>query len=246
MDNLPIRDPRLVWLTAQSPAFGEPNKREAPAVRKRREEYQGEILNVPGVKAGLEKLRAAGINPGRLLKYLAAFVQLELDASWTNRTKEIQRALMKLARVLRRSAEELPMTYGADHIRADLYGLSLGVLVAPAPPHDPGKTIERMLETAADLEAKAAAFGQLRKDIIPEVKRAAEVAMLRCVCKPHPWSVPECPLELRMVLAELLYAVCEKYGIKNSFTADSLLKTFERHVLPLSPMPKSDKTPLKK
>jgi hypothetical protein len=61
--------------------------------------------------------------------------------------------------------------YGADVNRPDLYALSLGIPVAPVPPYDPRNTIKRMLETAADLQTRATAFGHLRKDIIPNVKR---------------------------------------------------------------------------
>ena len=246
MDNFFIRDPALVRLAAQSPAFAEHHKREAPAVRKAREEYQRQILSLRDVKAGLEKLRASGIKTERVLMCLAAFVQLERGATFTKRTKKIQSALAKLARDLRRSAEEVQKTYSADHIRPDLHALSLGISVAPAAPYDPRKTVERMRETAADLEVKAAAFGRLRKENIPVVKRAAEEALLRCVFKPQPGSVPECPLPLRMVLVGLLDEVCEKYGIENSFTAGSLLKTFNRHVLPRFPEPRRDKTPSQK
>jgi hypothetical protein len=247
MDNFGIRDRTLIRLAAQSPAFAKEHTPVAPAVRKMREEYQREILSIRGVEAGLDKLRASGTNRERVLMCLAAFVQLERHAIWTNRTKEIQSALAKLARDLRRTAEEVKKTYSADNIRPDLYALSLGFSVAPAPPpYDPRKTIEGMGETAADLEAKAATFGRYRKRISPVVKRAAEEALLRCVSKPQPGSVPECPLPLRMVLVGLLDEVCEKYGIENSFTAGSLLKTFNRHVLPRFPEPRRDKTPSQK
>ena len=110
MDNFFIRDPALVRLAAQSPAFAEHHKREAPAVRKAREEYQRQILSLRDVKAGLEKLRASGIKPERVLMRLSALVQLDRDATWKNRTKEIQSALAKLARNLRHSAEEVRLT----------------------------------------------------------------------------------------------------------------------------------------
>ena len=92
MDNFFIRDPALVRLAAQSPAFAEHHKREAPAVRKAREEYQRQILSLRDVKAGLEKLRASGIKTERVLMCLAAFVQLERGATFTKRTKKIQSA----------------------------------------------------------------------------------------------------------------------------------------------------------
>jgi len=88
-----------------------------------------------------------------------------------------------------------------------------------------------MRETVADLETKARVFGRLRKNISPVVRREPIVKLLRHVCKPQPWSIPECPLELRLRLAELLHAVCKNYGIKNSFTAGSLSKTFTRYLL---------------
>lgn len=228
---LHTRDPFLVRLAALSPTFAEGHAQEAPAVRKVREKCQREILRLPGVKSRLEKLRAKGIKPERVLVCLAALVQLEKDATWKSHTKEIKRALAKLGRRLWRIAGEVERIYSNDAIRPDLYALSLGFLAAASVPHDPRKTVERMHETVADLEAKAAAFGNLRKEIIPAVRRAPVVALLRHVSKPQPWSVPALPLELGMILAELLDAVCEKYGIENSFTPDSLLKTFERHVL---------------
>ena len=232
MDNFSVRDPALMWLAAQSPAFAEQHSREAPAVRKVREKYQREIESLRGVKPCLKKLQAMGIKPERVLKCLAALVLLEKDSTWGNDTEEIKVTLRELGRELQSMADEVETTYSSDAIRPDLYALSLGFLLPPLPPHDARKTVERMRETVADLKARAAAFGQLRKQVIPHVRREAEVALLRCVSKPHPWSVPECPLKLRMVLVGLLDAVCKKSGIKNSFTADGLLKTFKRHVLP--------------
>jgi len=110
MDNFSVRDSALMWLAAQSPAFAEEHTRLAPAVRKVRVKYQREILSLPDVKKGLEKLRASGIKPERVLMRLSALVQLDRDATWKNRTKEIQSALAKLARNLRHSAEEVRLT----------------------------------------------------------------------------------------------------------------------------------------
>src|SRR6516164_5982803 len=154
MDNFSVRDSALMWLAAQSPAFAEEHTRLAPAVRKVRVKYQREILSLPGVKKGLEKLRASGIKPERVLMRLSALVQLDRDATWKNRTKEIQSALAKLARNLRHSAEEVEKTYRAGAIRPDLYALSLGISVEPARPYDPRKTIERMRKNRCGSRSK--------------------------------------------------------------------------------------------
>ena len=66
-----------------------------------------------------------------------------------------------------------------------------------------------MRETAADLETKARGFGRLRNDITAIVRRQAEMDLLLCcVSRLQPGTVPECPLQLCVMLAELLDAVC--------------------------------------
>jgi hypothetical protein len=227
----PIRDPALKQLAAESPSFAKQHAEDAPAVRRVREEYQREILSLPGIRSHLEKLKARGVKSERALMYLAALAQLETDATWQLKTEEIKTNLRKLAGRLQSIADEVEKEYSSDTIRPDLWAISLGVLSPPVPRYDHRKAVECMQETAADLETKARRFGRLRKETRPAVKRAPIVALLRCVCKPEPRSVPECPPELRDLLVELLYSVCERYGIKKSFTAESLLKTFNRHVL---------------
>jgi hypothetical protein len=158
-------------------------------------------------------------------------------------TKKKKGTLARLGRRLRRIAGEVEVVFGDDAMRPDLYALSLGFPLVPPPPHDPRTTIDGMRETAADLEAKSAAFGQLRKKIIPEVTRAPVVALLRYVCEPQPGRSPGFPPKLRMVLAELLHAACKNYGIKSSYTPDSLWQIFKRHVPPYYLAPAPDKTP---
>jgi hypothetical protein len=240
-----IRDPILARLAAESPIFEEQHAELAPAVRNVRELYQRKILILPGVKSGLEKLRASGIKPERVLMCLAALVQLECDATWKNDTEKIKRRLLGLSKRLRDITGKIERAYCTDAMRPDLYALSLGFWLAMPTPYDSRKTVERMRETVVDLEAKAAAFGRLRKKIIPKVRRAPVVALLRHVTQQQPWS-PAFPLELRMVVGELLEAVCKKYEIEASFTPDSLLQIFKRHVLPRSLVPASNMTPSKK
>jgi hypothetical protein len=237
------RDP-LKQLAAESPSFAKQNAEAAPAARKVREQYEREISSLPGVKTHLDNLKDRGVRLERVLKCLAAFVILENDATWQLKADANKAYLRKLAKSLVTMAEEVKGAYGADALRPDLFAMSLGGFVLAPPPYDHRKTVECLLETAADLEAKARGFGRLRKDITPVVRRQAEVALLLCcVSRPQPGGVPECPLQLRVMLAELLHEVCKKYGIKNSFTADSLLKTFKRHALSRFPEPPLDKTP---
>jgi hypothetical protein len=230
-------------LAAESPSFAKQNAEAAPAARKVLEQYESEISSLPDVKTHLDKLKDRGVKLERVLACLAAFVLLEKDATWQLKADANKANLRKLAKSLRTIAEEVKGAYRADANRPELFALSLGLLVPAPPPYDHRKAVEYMLETAADLETKGRGFGRLRKDITPVVRRKPIVNLLRHVCKPQPWSIPEFPLELRLRLAELLDEVCKKYEIKNSFTADSLLKTFERHVLPHSPEPHLDKTP---
>ena len=199
--------------------------------REMRRNIEAEIAAIPEVKTHLEWLQVTKVGAEKILKYLAALVLLETKSQWRKKTQWWKTHLRGLARRLRAFADEVESAYGTETSRHDQWGLSLGFLVAPAPPHDPRTTVEYMRETAAHLEARARAFGHLRKEISSAVRRAPVVRLLRYVSRPQPWSVPEFPLELRLRLAELLHAVCEKYGIKKSFTPDSLMKTFKRHVL---------------
>jgi hypothetical protein len=230
-------------LAAESPSFAKQNAEAAPAVRKLREQYALKISSLSEVKTHLDKLKARGVEPERVLKCLASFVLLEKDATWQLKADANKADLRKLAKGLRTIAKKVDGAYRADTLRPDLFALSLGFFVPTPPPYDHRKAVEYMGETAADLETTARIFGRLRKEITPAVRRKPIVRLLRHVCK-QPWSVPD--LQLRVILAELLDAVCEKFEIKNSFTADSLLKTFERHVLPHSPEPRLDKTPSQK
>jgi hypothetical protein len=239
---VPTRD-ALKQLAAESPSFAKQDAEAAPAARRVREQYEREILSLPGVKTHLDKLKDRGVKLERVLQCLAAFVILENDATWQLDADANKAHLRKLAKSLKIIAEEVKGAYRADAFRPDLFALSLGFSLPAPPPFDHRKAVEYMGEIAADLETKARGFGRLRKDITPVVRRQAEVALLRCGSRPQPGGVPECPLQLRVMLAELLDAVCEKYGIKNSFTAGSLLKTFNRHVLPHFPEPRLDKTP---
>jgi len=227
---IPTHDLALKQLAAESRSFAEQNVEAAPAARKLREQYEREILSLRDVKTHLEKLKARGVKPERVLKCLAAFVLLERDATWQNTVDANKANLWDLAERLRSVAGEVDRAYGADANRPDLFALSLGFRV-PAVPYDHRKAVECMRETYADLETKARGFALIRKDITPIVRRRPIVKLLRHVCKPKPWSIPEFPPKLRQQLAELLNAICEKYAIKNSFTADSLDKTFKRHVL---------------
>lgn len=236
---IPTRDPALKWLAVESQSFAKQNAEDAPAVRTLREQYMREISSLPEVKTHLDKLKARGVKLERVLKCLAVFVLLEKHATWKGEVDANKANLRELAGRLGSIADEVEGAYRADAIRPDLFARSLGFLL-PASPYDHRQAVEYMRETAADLETKARIFGRLRKDITPVVRRKPIVELLRHVCKPQPWSNPEFPLKLRQQLAELLYAVCEKYGITNSFTADSLFKTFQRHVLREGSLP--DKT----
>jgi len=227
---IPTRD-ALKQLAAESRSFAEQNAKAAPAVRKLRERYEREISSLREVKTHLDKLKDRGVKPERVLKCLAAFVQLERDATWQNTVDANKANLRDLAERLRSIAGEVERTYDTDAIRPDLFALSLGFRV-PAAPYDHRKAVEGMRETVADLKTKARGFGRFRKDITPVVKRWPIVTLLWHVCKPEPDNIPEFPLELRQRLAELLHAVCERYAIKNSFTAGSLDKQFRRHLQP--------------
>ena len=240
---VPTRDLAVKWLAVESPSFAKQNAESAPAARKVREQYECEISSLPGVKTHLDNLKDRGVRLERVLKCLAAFVILENDATWQLNADANKAYLRKLAKSLRTIAGKVERAYTADALRPELFALSLGFTHVPASPYDHGKTVECLLETAADLETKAMGFGRLHKDITPAVRRKPIVELLRHVCKPQPWSNPEFPPKLRQQLAELLHEVCKKYEIKNSFTAGRLLKTFERHVLPHSPEPPLDKTP---
>jgi hypothetical protein len=204
----------------------------ASTQRKLREQYESEIWSLPAVRTHLDSLEARGAKPKRVLKYLAAFVLLERHATWHRQVNANKANLRNLARRLWSIADEVEGTYGADTLRLDLFALSLGFIV-PAPPYDHRKAVEGMRETVADLRTKARAFGSLRKDITPVLRRKPIVHLLRHVCIPKPWRTPEFPKELRQELAELGHAVCEKYGINNSFTftAENLDKTFKRYCL---------------
>jgi hypothetical protein len=230
-------------LAAESPSFAEQNAEAAPAAGKVREQYESEISSLPDVKTYLDKLKDRGVKLERVLACLAAFVLLEKDATWQLKADANKAYLRKLAKSLQKIAGRVEGAYSADALRPELFALSLGFTDMPASPYDHRKAVEYMLEAAADLETKARGFGRLRKDITPAVRRKPIVELLRHVCKPQPWSVPECPLQLRVMLAELLDAVCKKYEIKNLFNSESLLKTFNRHVVPHSPEPRQDKTP---
>lgn len=226
----PIQDPALKQLAEESRSFAQQYEKLSVAVRSISEKYQHEIVGLPGVNSGLNKLRDRGLKTKRVTRYLADLVLLEKDATWRAGTEEAKKAVRILARQLRGVADEVEKAYSTDNIRPELWLMSLGLPVLACPPDDYRATVEGMRRTAADLDAKARAFGRLRKEIFPVVKRAPVIALLRYVSKAKPWDTPEFPLNLRMVLAELFYAICEKYAIQNSFTADSLEKTFKRHV----------------
>jgi len=226
---IPTRD-ALKQLAAESRSSAEQYADAAPAVRKVRERYEREISSLPEVKTHLDKLEDRGVKPERVLKCLVAFVLLEKHGTWQAKAAEKKANLRNLAKRLLSVSGKVKEAYGADANRPDLFAMSLGLPVLPASPYDPGKAVKYMLETAADLETKARGFGRLRKDLIPLVERDPIVKLLR-VLNPKPWRTPEFPPKLRQQLAELLDAVCESYGIKESFTADRLFKTFKRHVL---------------
>ena len=230
---IPTRDPALKWLAAESRSFAKQNAEDAPGVWKLREQYEGEISSLPKVKTQLDKLQARGVNPERVLKCLVAFVLLEKHGTWQATADANKANLRNLAKRLRRIAGKVERAYGADANRPDLFAMSLGLPVLPASPYDPCKAVEYMRETAADLETKARGFGRLRKDIIPVVERDPIVKLLRLVCKPEPDNSAEFPPKLRQQLAELGHAVCERYGINDSFTftAENLDKTFKRYCL---------------
>ena len=229
---IPTRDPALKWLAAESRSFAKQNAEDAPGVWKLREQYEGEISSLPKVKTQLDKLQARGVNPERVLKCLVAFVLLEKHGTWQATADANKANLRNLAKRLRRIAGKVERAYGADANRPDLFAMSLGFLV-PASLYDHREAVECIRETAADLETKARGFGRLRKSITPVVRREPIVKLLRHVCKPKPWGIPESPPELRLRLAELGHAVCERYGINDSFTftAENLDKTFKRYCL---------------
>src|SRR5690242_862836 len=102
-----------------------PDPARMAAARGMRENYQREIASLPGVKPCLEKLRTGGIEPERVLKYLAVLVVLERDARWRNDTEKIKTTLKKLGGGLKRMAKEIETTYSSDAICPDLYALSL-------------------------------------------------------------------------------------------------------------------------
>jgi hypothetical protein len=233
---VPIRDRALKQLAAESRSFAEQHAETAQTVRELREQYEREISSLPRVKTYLDELKGKGVNTERVLMCLASLVQLERHAEWQSKTKKIKTNLQMLAGRLRSIAGEVEGEYSADTIRPDLWAMSLGVRRVPAAPYNHRKAVECMRETVADLEKKARGFGHLSKDNTPVVKREPIVALLRCVCTPEnvqrtsDRARPEFPPKLQLRLAELLDTVCGKYCMK-SFTPDSLLKTFNRHVL---------------
>jgi hypothetical protein len=229
---IPTRDPALNWLAAESRSFAKQNAEDAPGVRKLREQCEREISSLPEVKTHLDKLKDRGVNLERVLKCLAAFVLLKKHGTWQATADANKATLRNLAKRLRRIADKVEGAYGADANRPDLFAMSLGFLV-PASLYDHREAVEYMRETAADLETKARGFGRLRKDIIPVVERDPIVKLLRHVCKPEPDNIAEFPPKLRQQLAELGHAVCERYGINDSFTftAENLDKTFKRYCL---------------
>ena len=211
-----------------------------PSVQEIRGDIQDRIAALPEVKSCLRVLRARGLSAERVLKYVATLVLLDAREGWRKdkRIRKIPDKWRRLAKRLRTAAEEVDHTYTADSTRPDVLALSLGVAwVEPTPPqHDPRKAVESMRDVAADLEEKARLSGRIRKTVIPWIRRQPEVALLRHACKPKPWSASELSRErlrdLFQRLAELIDTVYEAYEIKPRFSADSLEKTFKRHVLP--------------
>src|SRR5262250_874899 len=110
---IPTRD-ALKQLAAESRSFAEQNAKAAPAVRKLRERYEREISSLREVKTHLDKLKDRGVKPERVLKCLAAFVQLERDATWQNTVDANKANLRDLAERLRSIAGEVERTYDTD------------------------------------------------------------------------------------------------------------------------------------
>jgi hypothetical protein len=211
-----------------------------PSVQKIRGDIQERIAAMPDIKSCLRVLGKRGLRAEKVLKYVAMLVLIDMKDEW-RKDKRIRKNAdnwRRLAKRLRNSAEEVERTYSTDATRPDVLALSVGVAwVEPTPPqHDPRKAIESMREVAADLENNARLSGQIRKAVIPWIRRQPEVAFLRHAYKPEPWRASELPRErlrdLFQRLAELLDTVYEAYEIRPRFSADSLEKTFKRHVWP--------------
>src|SRR5262245_711398 len=132
---IPTRDPALKWLAAESRSFAEQYAKAAPAVRNLREQYEREISSLPEVKAHLDKLKARGVKPERVLKCLVAFVLLEKHGTWEATANANKANLRNLAKRLGSLAGKVKEAYGADANRPDLFALSLGFHV-PASSYD--------------------------------------------------------------------------------------------------------------
>jgi hypothetical protein len=211
------------------------------SVREIRENIQERIAAIPAVKSYLQKLKARGLSPKKVLQYAATLVLLDMRAEWRQdrRIRRNPQNWRRLARRIRKVVGEVEYTYSNDSTRPDVLAMSLGGIawLEPAPPlYNPQEAIERMRDVASDLEEKARLSGRIRKTAIPWMRRRPEVALLRHAWKATPLSASK-PSRKRLrnlfqLLAELLHTVYEAYGVKPRFSADSLQKTFKRHVLP--------------
>src|SRR5215813_10573415 len=90
-------DPALEWLAGESQYFAKQHAEAATALGDLREKYEREISSLPEVKIHLDKLKARGVKPERVLKYLVAFVLLEKHAEWQPKLVANNANLRKLA-----------------------------------------------------------------------------------------------------------------------------------------------------